>query len=382
MTWARTAITGMEPDLVDWDRDEMDIDPAHDAVITRMAENGLTITYVLMFWDKEDYPGGVGAPCARFKTEAEIEHYLAFVEFMVDHFKDRVQRFEIWNEPDIAGFCPKWVELEDYVNLVEQAVPVIRGQYAEAEIVVGSVSNTRFADAHDYLSEVVQSDIMPLVDVVAWHPMYGTSPAYGLYRDYYYGYPDYVQQIKNDAAQSGFAGKFQADEVGWATPATAVPDQPWVYSPTVAQKYYGRGILMHLGMDVGIGLPDDYPVVRNLCTLMAGAQALSLPVAVQTTMSRTVTYTFSYTGGENLVAVWTDGVAVEHDPGVTATLTLPGSALQRVMAVDVLHGFEQEILTGEEEGALVVRDLLVKDYPIVLRLIPPRRSYLPTVPRR
>ena len=60
VTWARTAITGMEPELVDWDLPELDIDPAHDAVITRMAENGLTITYVLMFWDKEDYPGGDG----------------------------------------------------------------------------------------------------------------------------------------------------------------------------------------------------------------------------------------------------------------------------------------------------------------------------------
>jgi hypothetical protein len=42
--WARTAIAGLEPELVDWDKPEFSIDPSHEDVITRMADNGLTIT--------------------------------------------------------------------------------------------------------------------------------------------------------------------------------------------------------------------------------------------------------------------------------------------------------------------------------------------------
>jgi hypothetical protein len=382
---ARTAINGLEPELVDWDKPEDSIHPDHDAVLTRMADNGLTITYVLQFWDKDTYPDGEGAPCPRFKTEGEIENYLEFVRFIVRHFKDRVQYFEIWNEPDIQWYCPKWIEAADYINLVKRTVPVIREEYPEAKIVVGGVSNTRFPEAHDYLFDILESEIMPLVDVVAWHPMYGTSPAYELYREYYYDYPSFVQEIKDVAAAYGFDGEYQADEIGWATPETAVPDQPWVYSPTVAAKYFGRGILMHLGMDVGVGVPDDNIVVRNLCTLMAGAAPVTVPMQIQSAMTNTVSYTFSLSDGEHLLALWADGVAVEQDPGVPVTLTLPGFPDHKVMGIDVLHGFEQQVIVDEADDHLVIRDLLVKDYPILLHVAPIRRLFLPIVsksPRR
>ncbi len=375
----RTAITGLEPELVDWDEPEDSIHPDHDAVLTRMADNGLTITYVLLFWDKATYPGGVGAPCARFKTEGEIENYLEFVRFIVRHFKDRVQYFEMWNEPDIQGYCPKWIEVADYVNLVERTVPVIREEYPEAKIVVGGISNTRFPNANDYLFDLLESDIMPLVDVVAWHPMYGTSPAYELYREYYYEYPSFVQEIKDVATAHSFDGEYQADEIGWATPENQVPDQPWVYSPTVAAKYFGRGILMHRGMDVGVGVPDDNRVVRNLCTVMAGAEPVDLPVHIQTTATNTVSYTFSLPDGDRLLALWTDGVAVEHDPGVPVTLTIPGLSDPRVMGIDVLYGFEQPVIASAENGNLVIRNLLAKDYPIILRLTYPKTVFLPIV---
>lgn len=67
--------------------------------------------------------------------------------------------------------------------------------------------------------------------------------------------------------------------------------------------------------------------------------------------------------------MWTNGVAVDDDPGVPATLTFPGTYAQKVIGIDVLHGFEQELIIETENGNLVIRDLLVKDYPIILRLI-------------
>jgi hypothetical protein len=365
---ARVAINGLEPELVDWDRPEFSILPEHDEVFTRMADNGLTITYVLTFWDKETYPNGEGAPCARFKTEEEIQHYLDFVQFTVRHFKDRVQYFEIWNEPDIPRYCPKYIEPVDYINLVRRTVPVVRQEYPEAKITVGGISNTKFSNAYNYLFDILESDIMPLVDVVAWHPMYGTSPAYDLYRDYYYNYPAFVQEIKDVAIAHGFNGEFQADEIGWATPETAISDQPWVYTPNVASKYLGRGILMHLGMDVGVGAPDDNNLARILGTVMAAAEPVSLPAQIQSTATNIVSYAFSFPNGDHLIALWTDGVAVDNDPGVSTTLTIPGFGDRRVTGIDILSGFEQQLIASDEDGTLAIRDLLVKDYPIVLRL--------------
>jgi hypothetical protein len=70
---------------------------------------------------------------------------------------------------------------------------------------------------------------------------------------------------------------------------------------------------------------------------------------------------------------------MEYDPGITTTLTLPGLSDQRVMGIDVLHGFEQRVIASEEDGNLVIRDLLVKDYPIMLRVSRIRRVFLPVV---
>lgn len=368
VTRARVAIAGLEPELVDWNKPEFSIAPIHDDVFTRMAENGLTITYVLTFWDKATYPDGEGAPCARFKTEGEIERYLEFVRFIVEHFKDRVQYYEIWNEPDIREYCPKWIESADYINLVKRTVPVIREVYPEAKIVVGGVSNTRFSDAYDYLFDLLESDIMPLVDVISWHPMYGTSPEYDLYKDYYYGYPAMVQRIKETAAANGFVGEYRADELSWRTPDTAIPDQPWVYSPIVADKYFGRAALMHLGTDIDVGLGMHAFLTPNLCTAMAGAEPVNLPIEIKSTATNIVSYTFSLPDGDYLVGLWTDGVAVDEDPGVKANLTLQGFTGRDVMGIDVLNGFQQPIVTSNGNGNLTIRNLIVRDYPLILKL--------------
>jgi hypothetical protein len=366
---ARVAITGMEPETVyDWDRSEFAIQRGQEAVIDRLIENGLTVTYVLMFWDKETWPGARGAPCERFRTKGEIKRYLEFVRFTVEHFKDRIDHYEIWNEPDIIGYCPKVIRVDDYARLVKRVAPVIRKLHPDAKIVVGGVSNLRFPEARRWLFDLLETDVMPLVDVVAWHPMYGTSPAYKLYRDYYRSYPATVRKIKARAEANGFEGAYQADEIGWATRETRIADQPWFYDQTVAQKYYGRGILMHLGMDVGVGVPDDYPVIRSLATVMAGVEPADLPVRIRSKAGNVASYTFATPDGGHLIALWTDGVAVEHDPGVRATVRMSGLEAATVTGIDVLHGYEQPLVAQVEGEDLVLRDLLLRDHPLLIRL--------------
>jgi hypothetical protein len=364
VTRARVAIAGMEPELVKWDKPEFSIAQTHDDVFTRMADNGLTITYVLIFWDKATYPGGEGAPCARFKTEGEIERWLEFVRFTVDHFKDRVEYFEIWNEPDIREYCPKWIELADYINLVKRTVPVIREVYPDAKIVVGGVSNTRFEQ--DYLFGLLESDIMPLVDVISWHPMYGASPEYDLYRNYYYNYPAMVQRIKDTAAAHGFVGEYHADELTWRTEYKE--DQPWVYTPITANKYFGRAAIMHLGMDIDIGLGSGYYIIRRLSTVMAGAEPVDLPIEIQSSATNIVSYSFTLPDGDYLVGLWTNGIAVDDDPGIETTVTVPGVSASEVTGIDIMNGLEQELITEMENGNLVISNLLVRDYPLIIKL--------------
>ncbi|MBI9043630.1 MAG: hypothetical protein JEZ06_04045 [Anaerolineaceae bacterium] len=363
---ARVAITGTEP-VVDWIVPEFSIAPKHDDVFTRMADNGLSIVYMLTFWDKETFPSNDDVPCPRFKSKEEIENFLEFVRFTVEHFKDRVEYYEIWNEPDVQNLCPKYIESEDYIELVRSTVPVIREVYPEAKIVVGSVSKTYYPDAYNYLLEVLKSDIMPLVDVVAWHPMYGESPEDPETADYYYAYPEMVNEIMETAAANGFVGTYHADELSWLT--SAVGGSSKAYSLVVANKYFSRSALMHLGLGIDIVATGPYFILGNLCTTMSGVEPVDLPIEIQSKTKTIESATFSLPEGGYLVALWTDGIAVEVDPGVETSLTIPEIYAGEATVVDILNGVEQDLIFNNVGGSLIIEDLLVKDYPILIKIV-------------
>jgi hypothetical protein len=368
VTRVRVSISGMEPELVNWEMSEIPIAPSHDDMFTRMADHGITVTYVLMFWDMETYPNGEGAPCARFKTEEEIEHYLEYVRYTVDQLKDRVDYFEIWNEPDIRNFCPKWIESVDYINLVKRTVPVIREVYPEAKIVVGGVSKMYYPDAYNYLLDLLESDIMPLVDVISWHPMYGESPEEQA--GYYNNYPAMVENIKTTAAANGFVGEYSADELSWST--SVVGGSYRAYSALVANKYFSQSALMHLGSGINVGATGSYFILTNLSNAVAGAEPMNLPLELQSTLDNLVSYSFTMQDGDYLVALWTAGKAIDDEnyPGVETDITIPGITASEVMGTDIFFGMEQELETGTENGNLVINNLIVKDYPILLRITP------------
>ncbi len=355
---------------VDWHTEDYTVDPEDDNAITELANNGVSL--VACLGCLLDETGLVEH--GRFKTEEEIQLYLSYVRTVVRHFKGRIQYYDIWNEPNAQ--CLNWyVEVLDYINLVRRTIPVILEEYPEAKIMIGSTTSPDNPTSLDYLLRVLSSDILPLVDIVSWHPMFGTSPEYAYCKDYYYEYPSIVQKIKDVASAHGFEGEYYAAEINWRTPVYNNPGywQP-TYSETVCAKYYARGILMHLGMDVMAGIitwgdnPTAEDVVRNLCTVMAGHEAIDMPVAIDIDYEPVAYCAFRYPNGDRILAVWTDGVAQDNDPGVPATITFPGLVAESVVGIDVLHGFEQELVLEIVDESTVVHDLLVKDYPIILRL--------------
>ncbi len=358
---------------IEWSKPELSIDPSHDEFITSLADNGITMTYVLSFWDKAYVAEGGEIPIPRFKTEDEIQHYLDFVRFSVNHFKDRIEYYEIWNEPDIRDTI-QWIEVEDYIDLVRRVVPIIREEYPEAKIQVGGTTYPWNEGSEDYFLAILRSDIMPMVDAICWHGMYGPSPEVDYYRDYYYSYPSIVQEIKDEATAHGFNGKYICDEIVWRTEETYFEGEPWTYSERVAAKYCARGIVMNLGMDIAVTMAvasmqqTYFTMQQNLCTVMAGAEPANLSVEMQSKATNIKSFSFSLPNGDKFVALWIDSVAVDDDPGINTTVIIPSVAAQKVVGIDVLNGFEQELITNTRDGDLVINNLLVKDYPIILRI--------------
>ena len=359
---------------IGWDIPEFSFSPEHEEFITNLAENGITVNYILTFWDKANHPQGWQPNISRFRTQEEIQRYLEYVRFIVNHFKGRVQSYEIWNEPNNKPPL-QWIQADDYINLVRQTVPIIRQEDPDAKIVVGSVVLQEQED-RDYLFRILRSDVMPMVDVIAWHPMFGVSPENIQFRTYYYNYPSIIKQIKDTAAAHGFQGDYRADEVLYRS-----PDCFWcnpgdmLNSNITAAKYYARGIIMNLGMNLGVGVAgtsnsrrESYMVIQNLCTLMAGAKPANIPIEIQSETTNIITYSFYLPNGDRLIALWTDGVAADDDPGTRADLTVPDLISDKLIGIDVLYGFEQQLITNTVDGDLIIRGLLIKDYPIILRL--------------
>jgi len=144
-------------------------------------------------------------------------------------------------------------------------------------------------------------------------------------------------------------------------------------SPRVAAKMYARAIVVHRGLGVRVTantffLGSSVAVIHNLGDVLAGAAPADIPVAIAGRNANFAHYGFAMPNGDRLVAVWSDGKAAENDTGVSRTITLPGSSATKVVAIDVLNGVEQELVIEAANGSLLIRDVLIRDYPTILRL--------------
>ena len=68
-----------------------------------------------------------------------------------------------------------------------------------------------------------------------------------------------------------------------------------------------------------------------------------------------------------IIALWTNGFASDEDVTAPADLTC-GTGASAVTAIDVLHGFEQELDHVSTGGQTVINGLNVPDYPLLVRL--------------
>ncbi|MFX0185202.1 MAG: hypothetical protein ACFE95_19140, partial [Candidatus Hodarchaeota archaeon] len=167
----------------------------YDQFIDGLNENGVTVNYMLHFWDKTGYANGEELSTPRFQTEEQIQDFLNYTRFVVSHYKGRVQYYTIWSEPDAGGI--KHIEVEDYINLVRRTVPVIHEEDPQAKV---SIAPNVLYFAQQYLSAILESDIMTMVDVVQWHGIYNVLPIDPFYGDYYYQYPAIIEGIRQTAA--------------------------------------------------------------------------------------------------------------------------------------------------------------------------------------
>ncbi len=103
--------------------------------------------------------------------------WLVFVEAAIERYKDRIQYWEVWNEPNHRNYWGAPVNGEDYGKLVNVTVRKIRELHPQAKIIAGSTAGISPAFCDEFLSHCEPEKI----DIVSFHN-YGTRPENRAYR--------------------------------------------------------------------------------------------------------------------------------------------------------------------------------------------------------
>lgn len=366
---------GEEP--IFWERDEFDIFPEYDLFIDGLNRDGIAVNYLIHFWDKEGHRNGIELDTPRFRTEEQIQDFLDYVRFLVGHFKGRIQYYTIWSEPhNCGGSGIKCIEPLDYIELARRTIPVIHEEDPQAKVVTAP---NVFPNDIEYLLTILRSDVAPMFDVVSWHGIYDVIPNSRVFGDYYHEYPSIIEEIKQTATENGFQGEFWGTDIGYCSmeyqPCGIDHEQEKQETDKAVAKYLARLFVIQMGLDVGVGWesiqdisqPWSYPTLRNLNTILSETTPTELMVEIENEPPHTATYAFLLPDGKILVAVWSDGNLESDDyQGAPATLNIKNMSAQSVIGIDALYGYNQELITEEEGGSLLINNLLILDYPILI----------------
>ena len=408
--------------FVEQEKGKYVIDEKTDQVITEAANNGCNIVIILTYgnWLYTDTPEKETLDTRRWPvpfspapvTPQSVEGYKNWVRFMVDHFRGRVAYWEIYNEPTGFGFeviKDKDERVKAYCDLVKAVVPVIRETDPQVKIGLAGMAGTpRFPNQFwldyvpDWLDKVLAHGVAPLVDAIGWHIQGSLNTELPTYKQY----PSLMRAFMKDAEAAGFKGIYMASEYWEGAPYPVHPQ--WAYPSHASHpglepitelekaKNLARIMVMNAGLDVitywcntWLDFPQcdgglfrntfaadpqsptqpqpGYYAMRTLATVLDGANPANLAVSCAA-IQEVETYSFTLPDGDTLVSLALYGRAVDQHPGVATDVTINGMKCRSVTAIDTLNGFSQELRCEQRGGSTIIPQVLVRDYPLMLRL--------------
>lgn len=387
------------------ERGKIVIDPLADQTITESSNNGVNVVLCLAYgnWlysperhrknEKQIWVVPFEWPPPPVQSEEHLQGWLNFVRTMVRHFAGRIRYYEIWNEQNVNFYNALGKKsntndaIAEYCRMVKATVKAIREEYPQAKIMLGSTA--RFD--RSYMTGCFKQGVAPLVDVIPWHPFYGTrqdSPEFRNYRSD-------VKAWKKVCESYGFKGEYMATESGWYAPypAPAKPFGGGAVSEMIKAKCLARYITMSVGLDLttfwnttwhhyiwwDLGLfrnsfsadpvsPTQpqaaYYVLRTLCTLLEAVEPAQIDIEFSNKAESFEIDAFRLENGGTLVAIWLPNEPEDVSRRVETDLIFPAIPFARATGIDVLNGSEQVLSVSTNRIPAVV----TKDYPTFLRL--------------
>lgn len=412
---------GYHDDMINWhwverEKGVYSMDPEAEKAINLLVENGVEIVYALGFGNRlyqedptrylpqlwEWYFENPEPP----KTEEALEAWANFVRYSVNYYKDRIHYFEVWNEWN--GEC-YWGDVPDtdlFIKLSQIAIRVIRECAPDAYVMMGSYSSFCHGIhkwTEEELAEKKNSDpflkaisvLAKDVDVIGYHPFYQIDVGSETMLEY----SNSIVAFKRYCESCGFKGdRYMASEYNFASNYPVPEKPPWGsanYSEIQKAKIVAGVSVLHTALNVEsffcelwsstypmeLSLMrrsfEGYPIsplnphaayyaMRNLSTALDELVEADFCISADREYEKLEMWPMRREG-EKVAAVWFAGVPSEDCDGQCITFTIDGEA-EDVRAFNCMTGEEFEMDFEMSGGQTVIKDVIVRDYPLLLRL--------------
>ncbi len=125
----------------------------------------IILDYGNKFYDNEQAP----------HTPESREAFARYCYTVASTFKGKIKYYEIWNEPNLAGFWSPAPDAEAYAQLLETAYTACKSADPDCVIIGGVTSGVDI----DFLEKVFNAGGIQFMDKLSVHPYRGTAPEEG-----------------------------------------------------------------------------------------------------------------------------------------------------------------------------------------------------------
>ena len=409
---------------VEKEKGKFEVDPEFDDLVSEMRRNGLKIIMDVDVKANPIYQGRkidwrsarireisnsyYDNPCWAWNSPEMWDAYVKYVAFIVNHFKDRVA---VWGMgADWPCDKEKW---DAILKIIKQNAP-------DTEIRQGIASSDEAGKKIVEGVELTEEEKAMLPNTVLTMPGYDGSQFICDNRvDAGWGIkelPGAFIQMKEKTKRyrdAGFKGTFETGIMTWSMYPPGPRgngeadfekindssryfdlmyycDSETVHAKTIAQTFIGcaglgiRALFCNpyfSSCSSGQGLfrvsPSQvlnsmqpisgYYVLRTICTVMDGWQAIDFDVECKTE-AELQEFTFKRGNNEFMYACWIPGTANDGITETAAELIFPGVKAKKAWVIDLMNGTEQSLDFTVENGSTVLKQIMVKDYPVLICL--------------
>ena len=304
---------------------------------------------------------------------AAWDAYQRYIKFIAQHFKGRVAHYSIgadWpGNPTVSKMLKETVKsIDPNVTMDDQWSPGYPGARVDAggdfdelhQLFAKAGQAIKAKRAHGY-NGLVNTSIMTW-SLYPPGPAAPGKPAWLGVKDEN-GFVDYRYWCETEMARAKFVAQafvgsaglgmvtmfcnpyFSASSVGQSLFRVPVPDQ----------------IVTPMQPDAG------YYVLRTISTVLDDWKPAEYSVTFSSP-ARFDWFTFHRGGNESMVAAWIPGKASDNVREMSSDVTFLNLKARKAWVIDLINGAEQELNFSINGANTVAKEVLIKDYPTLMRL--------------